>query len=584
MTKKTPEAESFIRYEPDERAPHPAAAAMAAQIVVLIVAPIMVTPLVVAQAAGLDAEGTAWMVFAALIAGGVSTWLQALKSGPVGSGYTLFVGSNVAFVSIAVAALQSGGLPLLGMLAASGAMATFAFTRWMPLMRRFLTPAVGGTVLLLMALSVGPVLWKMLGRPGPLAELSTAHGLVFLITLISIVLILLFTRGLLRLWAPLLGVVLGTGLAWAQGLLDTQRIVAAPWIGLPHQGWPGLDLSFGPAFWALLPAFVLVSLVGCMETFADGVSVQRISHRSPRPIDFRSVQGAINADGVGSAFAGLLGTVPNTVYSTSLAVVEITGFASRRVGLWGGLFMIGLAFSPKLAAAVASLPPQVTGAYLLVLVVLIFAHGIRLVTEEGLGFEVGLAVCMGFWIGFGAQSGGLLNSLLPGWLQTIFTNGTTVGGLTAIVLMSLRRGRLGPVYRASAALDPRAIMAFREGLSEFARRMGWDRPAENRLHLAVEEGVLFLCEGAERRGVGARGASGQILIRLVERDGEAEVELVSGPTSRNAEAAIAALTRDADKHFAEDLSIRLLSRIAKDVRHLQYRQGDYVLFRVDSAA
>lgn len=584
MTKDAAETASLIRYEPDEPTPHPAAAAMAAQIVVLIVAPIMVTPLVVAQAAGLDAAGTSWMVFAALVAGGVSTWLQNMRVGPVGSGYTLFVGSNVAFVSIAVIALQSGGLPLLGILAAAGAMATFVFTRWMPLMRRFLTPAVGGTVLLLMALSVGPVLWKMLGRPGPVAELSSAHGIVFLATLISIVLILLFTRGLLRLWAPLLGVVLGTGLAWAQGLLDTQRLLVAPWIGFPHQGWPGLDLSFGPAFWALLPAFVLVSLVGCMETFADGVSVQRISHRNPRPIDFRSVQGAINADGVGSALAGLLGTVPNTVYSTSLAVVEITGFASRRVGAWGGLFMIGLAFSPKLAAAVASLPPQVTGAYLLVLVVLIFAHGVRLITEDGLGFEVGLAVCMGFWVGYGAQSGGLLNTLLPGWLQTIFTNGTTVGGLTAILLMSLRRGRSGSVYRASAPVDPRAIIAFRDGLSEFARRIGWDRRAENRLQLAVEEGVLFLCEGAERRNGDETRTSGQIQIRLVERDGEAEVELVSGPVSRNAEAAIAALSREGEGLVSEDLSIRLLSRVAKDVRHLQYRQGDYVLFRVDSAA
>ena len=155
-----------------------------------------------------------------------------------------------------------------------------------------------------------------------------------------ITVILLFARGMLRLWAPLIGVGIGTALAAWFGHLDASRVVAAPCIGIPGEGWPGLDLSFDANFWALLPAFALLSMVGCMETYADGISAQRMSHRKERPIDFRSVQGAINADGTGSIFAALLGTVPNTVFSTSLAVSEITGVASRRVGLWGGLFLV----------------------------------------------------------------------------------------------------------------------------------------------------------------------------------------------------------------------------------------------------
>jgi xanthine permease XanP len=582
MDDKSNSTSSHVRYEPHEKPPHAAAAAMAAQIVTLIVAPIMVTPLVIAQAAGLDAAQTSWIIFAALIAGGISTWLQLVRKGPIGSGYVLFVGSNVAFVSVATAAIQAGGLPLLAVLGATSALVTFAFTRWMPLMRRFLTPALGGTVLMLMALSVGPVLWKMLNRPGTAEEIGAPHGLVFLVTLVSIVSILLFTRGLLRLWAPLLGVMIGSAVAAPLGLIDVSRIAAAPLFGLPASTWPGLDLSFGLDYWSLLPAFVLISLVGCMETFADGVSVQRTAHRKVRPIDFRAVQGAINADGLGSTIAALLGTVPNTVYSTSTAVVEITGFAARRVGLWGGLFMITFGLSPKLAALVAAMPAQVTGAYLLVLVVLIFAHGVRLVTEQEMTFEIGLAVCLGFWLGFGAQSGGLLNTVLPDWMQIIFSNGTTVGGVTAIIILLISQGQRIAQSKRTVPLDPNSVFLLRKDITEAAYRFGWDKPAEHRLTLAIEEAILLLCESEEKRTGQSPENKSLLRMTLVERDGEAEVEFVTGPLNRNFETTIQDLPSDAQAAEGSDLSARLLARIAKGIRHLQYRQGDYLTFRVQS--
>ena len=570
-----------IRFEPEEKAPHPLAAAMAAQTVLLILAGIMLTPLVIARGAGASDADTSWMVFAALVAAGISTWLQLIRKGPIGSGYVLFVGSNVAFVGVSVAAYKAGGIPLLATLGAVGALATFAFTRWLPMLRAILTPAVGGTVLMLMALSVGPVVWKMLSKPLPGAELGAPHGIVFLLTLSVITLILLFGKGMVRLWAPLIGVGLGTLAGAWFGHLDVSGVVAAPWFGIPGEGWPGLDLSFDADFWALLPAFALLSMVGCMETYADGISAQRMSHRKERPIDFRSVQGAINADGTGSIFAALLGTVPNTVFSTSLAVSEITGVASRRVGVWGGLFLILLAFSPKVGAAVAAIPSQVVGAYILILIVIIFGHGIRLVNEEGLGFEVGLAVCLSFWIGLSAQSGGLMNNIMPAWMQTIFSNGTTVGGVTAMIMMLIITWRRGPQDRISLPLAPRAILSLNETVARFARRVGWDERAEHRLMLAVEEAVIFLCE--EQEAMGAKG-KGRLMVRLKETQGEAEVEMVTGPSERNIEELIAAASTAPSADDADNLAIRLLAGITKDLKHLQYTQGDYLQFRVDSSA
>ena len=90
-------------------------------------------------------------------------------------------------------------------------------------------------------------------------------------------------------------------------------------------------------FWALLPGFIIVTLVGAMDTLGDAIAIQRASWRKPRAIDFRSIQGAINADGLGNLLSGIGGTVPNTTYGASIAIAELTGGGVARGGAcaWG---------------------------------------------------------------------------------------------------------------------------------------------------------------------------------------------------------------------------------------------------------
>src|SRR5690606_18426469 len=104
---------------------------------------IMITPMVVSRSAGLDGGATSWLIFGALVAAGISTWLQVARIGIIGSGYVMFVGSNAAFISVAVAAIQHGGPALLATLVSTSALATFLFTANLPALRRILTPAVG---------------------------------------------------------------------------------------------------------------------------------------------------------------------------------------------------------------------------------------------------------------------------------------------------------------------------------------------------------------------------------------------------------------------------------------------------------
>ena len=577
-------AKHFVRYEPQESPPHPLAAGLGLQMVVLIVTGVMVTPLVVARAAGLSPGDAAWLVFGALVASGVSTWMQIMRFGIVGGGFVLFVGSNVAFVSVCVSALGAGGLPLMATLVCVASLFTFLFTWKMGALRRVLTPAVGGTVLMLMALSVAPVVWNMFKKvPAEFAG-TTTPAIILCSTLVPIVVVSLFARDMLRLWAPLVGVVVGSGVAYAYGLVDTAPIAAAAWVGLPQADWPGLTTNLDEKFWALLPAFILITMVGCIETYADGLAVQRASYRETKPIDFRAVQGAINADGTGSFFAGLLGTVPNTVYSMSVGVMELTKVASRRVGLWGGVFLVLLAFSPKVGALVGALPSPVAGGYLLMILVLLFGHGVRMVTEEPLGFEAGVAVCLGFWVGVGFQGGFLFNELMPAWAKLFLSNGTTSGGLTAILLMALLSLRERTRDKLSAPLDMAALGDLRKLVAGFCSRLGWDKQAENRLMLVAEESLLFLLENQARAGNTVDRS--QLHVRLRQIDHEAELEYISAPATVNIETAVAEVNANAESEASLEaaLSLRLLQGMTRELKHLQYHGTDYLLMRVDTSA
>jgi xanthine/uracil permease len=80
------EEPTSIRYAVDEYPSHSLSAGLGLQVVVLILAGIVITPIIVLRAAG-EAEGyMGSVVFAALFVSGLTTVIQARPIGPVGAG------------------------------------------------------------------------------------------------------------------------------------------------------------------------------------------------------------------------------------------------------------------------------------------------------------------------------------------------------------------------------------------------------------------------------------------------------------------------------------------------------------------
>ena len=569
---------SNVRYEPNDKLPKPLAFGLGLQFAVLCIAGIVLTPAIVIRAAGAGESYLSWAVFAAVAISGVTTILQAVRVGRVGSGYVLVMGTSATFIAVCIAAISKGGPAMLGTLVIIASLFQFLLSGRLSLLRRILTPTVSGTVIMLIAVTVMPVAFDML-KEMPEGAPSSATPLTVVATLVIMVAIALRGNAVMRLWAPLIGVVAGSILAGFFGLYNTQLVAEAGWIGLPEGNWPGLNLEFGPVFWSLLPAFIFATLVGAIETIGDGLAIQRVSWRKARAPDFRAVQGAVAADGVGNLLSGLAGTVPNTTYSTSVSVTELTGVGARRVGIAVGAIFLAVAFLPKALALILAIPGPVVAAYIIVLMAMLFIVGIKLVFQDGMNARNGLICGVSFWIGTGFQAGVIFPEFFSEFAGGMMENGMTAGGLTA-VLMTLFLELTAPRRRRlEAEFDVSALPAIQEFLESFTRRSGWSDAMAGRLQAASEETLLTLL-GQQDSG---RQAKRRLLLIAHKEGGGAVLELIAAPGEGNVEDRMTLLVeQSSDRAPEHEASLRLLRGLASSVRHQQYHDTDIITVRVEA--
>ena len=579
MSDASPGPSLDIRYEPDERPPHLLSLGLGFQYALLVLAGIVLTPAIVIRAAGQSEAYLSWAIFAALVICGLTTALQAARLWRIGSGHVLIMGTSGTFIAVCIAALVEGGPGLLATLIVVSSLFQFALSARLALLRRIITPVVSGTVIALIAVTIMPIMFQLLtdvpeGTPSAAAPLSAA------VTLVTSVVFVLRASGIWRLWAPVIGIGVGCVAASLFGLYDIGQVGAAAWVGFPTGGWAGFDLSFGPAFWALLPAFVFVTLVGAIETVGDTVAVQRVSWRTPRAVDFRTVQGSLAADGLGNLLSGFAATVPNTTYSSSVPLAELTGVAARSVGVCMGIIFVVLAFFPKVTALLLAIPNPVVGAYATMLMGLLFMQGMKIVVQDGIDYRKAVVAGLSFWIGVGFQNGAIFADYFNETWGALLGNGMTMGGLAAVVL-SLFMEVTGPRRRLEMSLNIEAVPNIERFLRGFASRLGWNTESTERLCSAGEETLLTLLRSED----GEQAAEGRRLLVVARSDANAaELEFVSATGEQNLEDQLALLEEGAaGTPAADELSLRLLRHFASSVRHQQYHDTAVVTVRVESS-
>ena len=320
---------------------------------------------------------------------------------------------------------------------------------------------------------------------------------------------------------------------------------------------------------------MLVAIVSSMETIGDGVAVQEVSRRRPRTTDFRVIQGALNADGLGNLLSGLAGTVPNTTYSSSIPLIAITGVAARRVGIYAGIILVIAAFLPKIAAILLAIPGPVVGAYITVLIGLVFVEGLRAVFKDGIDQQKALILGVSFWVGLGFEYRFILPDLLSGAWETLLGNGMVVGGAIAIVLTIMVGITRNRPRRIRTDLDYASLPQINEFLRGFALNAGWDESSADRICSAGEETLACLLQDEA-----LEDSQKTLLIRASIVNGIAELEFSAASHEENLEDRLAYLAEQPEVEDDREISFRLLRHYASSVRHQKYHSLDLITVQV----
>ena len=428
-----PASQSGVQYQPDENPPIPLVISLGLQLAGLNIAAVMLIPTVIVRAAGESEAYLSWAVLTAVMICGITTILQALRFGRVGAGHVIVMCASATFIPVCIMALSEGGPAMMATLVVIASLVPPALSWQLPLFQRILTPTVSGTIIMLIPVTILPVVTQLLGS-GAEGAAAPGSALSFFATALIICAISLKAPARMRAWAAVIGVAAGSIIAATFGLYDLGRVAGAAWIAIPENRWPGYDLDFGPAFWTLLPSFLLVALVAGIRTMSSAIAIQRVSWRDERPIDFSAVQGAMNVDGVGNVLSGLTGTVPGSAITTSVSMTELSGVAARSVGIATGAAFIILAFLPKAVAVVLAIPDSVFAGYLFIMLALLFMIGMKMIIEGGMDLHKGTLVGLAFLTGIGCQYGLIYPDYLDEFAGGLLRNGMNAGALTIILL------------------------------------------------------------------------------------------------------------------------------------------------------
>ena len=343
---------------PDERLSWPRTIGIGAQHVVAMFGATFLVPVL-----------TGFPPATTLLFSGVGTVLFLIITG---NRLPSYLGSSFSVIAPVTAAVASngagsalGGLVAVGLLLiAIGAVVHVVGTGWLD---ATLPPVVTGAIVALIGFNLAPAA-KSNFEKGPI---------VGLVTLVLLVAILAFFRGIIGRLAIFLAVVIGYLLALALGDVDTSAIATASWIGLPEFQTPSFSLSVLPLF---LPA--VIALVA--ENIGHVKSVGQMTGTDTDPLMGR----AIAADGVATTLAGFGGGSATTTYAENIGVMAATRIYSTAAYWVAAAVALVLAMCPKVGAAISAIPPGVLGGATIVLYGLVGILGVRIWLTNHVDFSL----------------------------------------------------------------------------------------------------------------------------------------------------------------------------------------------------
>ncbi len=452
-----------LLYGVDDRPPVRVCLLLAVQHIFFLTTGLIVVTIVM-QGIGCSPDLIRNIVSMAMIAGGIGTMLQALKKGPVGSGYFISEGTDPSYLSVSMLAGAAGGVSLIfGMTIVAG-VTECLLSRIMHRLRIIFPPEVTGVVLVMVGLNIVPIMiLDFFGVSSQNNVINPVHVAVAVFTLAVMVGTNVWSKGKLRLYSVIIGIAMGYFLATLLGVLtreDMMHIVNAPLFSVPDPSY--LSYSFDAAL--LLP-FIIVELSSTLKSVAALTMCQKINDAEWKRPDLMNIGKGTLADGLSSIIGGLSGAMGKSVYAASVGLCVATGATSRIIAFYVGCIYIAMAFLPKLTSFFSIMPKPVMGAAMVFMVCFMVISGVQMMTSRMIDIRRTFVIAVSMVFGLSVDIFPQLYQNFHPWLKPLFSSSLAVTTVLAVVLNLIMR--IGIAREESLELVPgtdvsKAIFEFME--------------------------------------------------------------------------------------------------------------------------
>ena len=404
------------------------------QHVVAAVVGIITPAILIANTCGLSEADKTLMIQVSLVLTALATLLQLFPIfGRIGAGLPVIMGISFAYIpTLQAIGAEFDLATILGAEIVGGIVAIVfgIFVKWI---RPLFPPLVTGTVIFTIGLSLYPTAVKyMAGGAGTEWFGNVKSWVVALITLAVVVILSNFTKGIFKLGAILIGMIVGYIIAYFLGIVDLSGVGSSAWFALPR--FMPFEIKFVPAACVSLG---IVYVVNAVQTIGD-LSSTTMGGMDRMPTN-RELSGGIVGQGVMSILGAFFGGLPAATYSQNVGIVTVNKVINRAVFALAALILLVAGLVPKFASLLTTIPQCVIGGATISVFATITMTGIRMITEGGFtprkSSVVGLSVALG--VGITQVSGCLSGEGFPAWVNTVFGSSSVVVATLMAILLNL---------------------------------------------------------------------------------------------------------------------------------------------------
>lgn len=307
----------------------------------------------------------------ALFTAGVGTLIfHLITKGKV----PVFLGSSFAFIAPIIAATKMYGYAgtLSGIIAVGfvyGIVSGVIKLWGLRVIEKIFPAVVVGPVIMIIGLSLATV--------G--VDMAKSNWLIALSVLITAILVVTFTKGLIKLIPIFIGIIVGYLISIFTGLVDFTSVNDAAWFALPNFVTPEFN-------WSAIIYMIPVAVAPIIEHVGDMYAIGGVADK--KFVKDPGLHKTLLGDGIATSFAGFFGGPPNTTYSEVTGAIALTKMTDPRVLRIAAVTAIVFSLIGKISAVLKTIPPSVLGGIMLLLFGMIASIGIKTLIDSKTDFSI----------------------------------------------------------------------------------------------------------------------------------------------------------------------------------------------------